>query len=74
MPEIILSDYFYGGESEEFIYFKIPPSLNREPEIQARFHGRQAALWYVSASVNAKQKMSIFAEMECHFSAVDKVQ
>ena len=23
MPEVILSDYFYGQESEEFIYFKI---------------------------------------------------
>ncbi len=27
MPEIILSDYFYGTESEEFIYFKIPRLL-----------------------------------------------
>ena len=27
MPEIILSDYFYGDESEEFIYFKIPRLL-----------------------------------------------
>ena len=24
MPEVILSEYFYGGESEESIYFKIP--------------------------------------------------
>ncbi len=27
MPEVILSDYFYGSESEEFIYFKIPRLL-----------------------------------------------
>ncbi len=27
MPEVILSDYFYGAESEEFIYFKIPRLL-----------------------------------------------
>ena len=27
MPEVILSDYFYGDESEEFIYFKIPRLL-----------------------------------------------
>lgn len=27
MPEVILSDYFYGVESEEFIYFKIPRLL-----------------------------------------------
>ena len=27
MPEVILSDYFYGQESEEFIYFKIPRLL-----------------------------------------------
>ena len=27
MPEIILSDYFYGDELEKFIYFKIPRLL-----------------------------------------------
>ena len=27
MPEVILSDYFYDAESEEFIYFKIPRLL-----------------------------------------------
>ena len=27
MPEVILSDYFYGAESEGFIYFKIPRLL-----------------------------------------------
>ena len=27
MQEVILSDYFYGAESEEFIYFKIPRLL-----------------------------------------------
>lgn len=27
MPEVIISDYFYGAESEEFIYFKIPRLL-----------------------------------------------
>lgn len=27
MPEVILSDYFYGDESEEFFYFKIPRLL-----------------------------------------------
>ena len=27
MAEVILSDYFYGAESEEFIYFKIPRLL-----------------------------------------------
>ena len=26
MPEVILSDYFYGDESEEFVFFKIPAS------------------------------------------------
>jgi len=27
MPEPILSDYFYGGESEEFVFFKISRQL-----------------------------------------------
>ena len=27
MPEVTISDYFYGAESEEFIYFKIPRLL-----------------------------------------------
>lgn len=27
MPEIVLSDYFYGDESEEFVFFKIPRQL-----------------------------------------------
>ncbi len=27
MPEVILSNYFYGDEAEEFIYFKIPRLL-----------------------------------------------
>ncbi len=26
MPESILSDYFYGDESEQFVFFKIPAS------------------------------------------------
>ena len=43
MPEVILSDYFYGDESDEFVYFKIPRQL--EPETQARLHGRQTAVW-----------------------------
>ena len=32
MPEIILSDYFYGDESEEFVYFKIPRQLITNPK------------------------------------------
>ena len=27
MPEPILSDYFYGDESEQFVFFKIPRQL-----------------------------------------------
>ena len=45
MPEIIVSDYFYGNGSEEFIYFKIPRQLITLPEIQACLHGCQAAVW-----------------------------
>ena len=29
MSEVILSDYFYGDESEQFIYFRIPRLLIR---------------------------------------------
>ena len=34
MPEVILSDYFYGAESEEFIYFKIPRLLITDPKFK----------------------------------------
>ena len=34
MPEVILSDYFYGAESEEFIYFKIPHLLITDPKFK----------------------------------------
>ena len=34
MPEIILSDYFYGDESEEFVYFKIPRQLITNPKFK----------------------------------------
>ena len=30
MPEVILSDYFYGQESEEFIYVVIPLAQPRK--------------------------------------------
>lgn len=49
MPEVILSDYFYGQESEEFIYlFQNPSPVDYRSEIQARFHRRQAALRYAA--------------------------
>ncbi len=32
MPEIILSDYFYSDESEEFVFFKIPRQLITNPK------------------------------------------
>ena len=41
MPEIILSDYFYGDESEEFIYFKIPRLLITDQKIKP---GRSSGL------------------------------
>ena len=34
MPEAILSDCFYGDESEEFIYFKIPRQLITNPKFK----------------------------------------
>ena len=34
MPEIILSDYFYGDESEEFVFFKIPRQLITDPKFK----------------------------------------
>ena len=34
MPEIILSDYFYGDESEEFVFFKIPRQLITNPKFK----------------------------------------
>ena len=34
MPEIILSDYFYGDESEEFVYFRIPRQLITNPKFK----------------------------------------
>ncbi len=34
MPEVIISDYFYGAESEEFIYFKIPRLLITDPKFK----------------------------------------
>jgi len=34
MPEPILSDYFYGDESEEFVFFKIPRQLITSPKFK----------------------------------------
>ena len=34
MPEVILSDYFYGDESEEFVFFKIPRQLITNPKFK----------------------------------------
>ena len=34
MPETILSDYFYGDESEEFVFFKIPRQLIINPKFK----------------------------------------
>lgn len=34
MPEVILPDYFYGDESEEFIYFKMPRQLITNPQFK----------------------------------------
>ena len=34
MSEIILSDYFYGDESEQFIYFRIPRLLITSPRFK----------------------------------------
>nr|WP_325254352.1 replication initiator protein A [uncultured Oscillibacter sp.] len=34
MPETILSDYFYGDESEEFVFFKIPRQLITNPKFK----------------------------------------
>lgn len=34
MSEVIISDYFYGAESEEFIYFKIPCPLITDPKFK----------------------------------------
>ena len=34
MPEIVLSDYFYGDESEEFVFFKIPRQLIINPKFK----------------------------------------
>ena len=31
MPETILSDYFYGDESKQFVFFKIPRQLITDP-------------------------------------------
>ena len=43
MPEIILSDYFYGDESEEFVYFKIPRQLITNPKF--KHISTDAKLW-----------------------------
>ncbi len=34
MAEVILSDYFYGDESEQFIFFKIPRQLITDPKFK----------------------------------------
>lgn len=34
MPEAILSDYFYGDESEQFVFFKIPRQLITDPKFK----------------------------------------
>lgn len=34
MPEIILSDYFYGDEAEQFTYFRIPRQLITNPRFK----------------------------------------
>ena len=35
MPEVILSDYFYGDESEQFKYFQIPRLLITSPRFKS---------------------------------------
>ncbi len=34
MPEAILSDYFYGDESEQFVFFKIPRQIITDPKFK----------------------------------------
>ena len=34
MPEANLSDYFYGDESEQFVFFKIPRQLITDPKFK----------------------------------------
>jgi len=34
MSEVILSDYFYGDESEQFVFFKIPRQLITDPKFK----------------------------------------
>lgn len=34
MPEPILSDYFYGDKSEQFVFFKIPRQLITAPKFK----------------------------------------
>lgn len=34
MPDVVLSDYFYGDESEQFIYFRIPRKLITSPRFK----------------------------------------
>ena len=34
MLEAILSDYFYGDESEQFVFFKIPHQLITDPKFK----------------------------------------
>ena len=46
MAETGISEYFYGDEAEQFIYFRIPRQLITDPSFQAPVHRRQAALRY----------------------------
>ena len=34
MPEAAISDYFYGDEAEQFIYFRIPRQLITDPRFK----------------------------------------
>ena len=34
MPEAAISEYFYGDEAEQFIYFRIPRQLITDPRFK----------------------------------------
>jgi hypothetical protein len=56
VPEAILSDYFYGDESEQFVFFKIPRQLITDPKFKHISTDAKLLYGIVSASDKMKEK------------------
>ena len=44
MAESMIYDYYYGNESSQFSFYRIPPACHRAA-VQKNLHRRKAAVW-----------------------------